>query len=470
MRGMGGEGSSASALAIEIVARLGALGRTSSSTRTRRRCCASCAAHGLRIGLVSNTSRDLAAFVRHVLARRRRLGRLGRPRQGQAEPDDLPRRARRCSRSRPVTPSWSATPSTTTSRARARSGCARSSSTARAGSPDDDGGAADLYALPAALGLAAEAAGARLDSFDADAGGHDSRSSPARASRRHARRRHASSGCSASAPSASPGRSRRWPPICRRSSATFTDSATLVGFVLSAEGVFAIVLPLLVGPLSDATRTPFGRRRPYMLLALVPDGRSRSPSSPSCTSLVGDGLRPLRLLLRLLHLRAAVPRPLPRPAARTTSSAALRVCSTSIRGAALGGALVGGGFLLRVWEPFPFVARRGGHGARLRGGGRPRAASRPLGRRRVRALPLLPRRALADRAAGDGRPALPDRQHGLGGDLRRHADVRRPLHHRGLDQPLYVSSTRARGRRGRLRGRRALLDGGLGDRFGIGQT
>src|SRR5262245_31061593 len=44
----------------------------------------------------------------------------------------------------------------------------------------------------------------------------------------------------------------------------FTDSATVVGVVLSAEGWFAISLPLLVGPLSDATRTPFGRRRPYM--------------------------------------------------------------------------------------------------------------------------------------------------------------------------------------------------------------
>ncbi len=30
------------------------------------------------------------------------------------------------------------------------------------------------------------------------------------------------------------------------------------------------MLPLLVGPLSDATRTPFGRRRPYMAFALGP--------------------------------------------------------------------------------------------------------------------------------------------------------------------------------------------------------
>src|SRR5262245_47717241 len=50
----------------------------------------------------------------------------------------------------------------------------------------------------------------------------------------------------------------------------FTDSATVVGVILSAEGWFAISLPLLIGPLSDATRTPFGRRRPYMAFALGP--------------------------------------------------------------------------------------------------------------------------------------------------------------------------------------------------------
>ena len=56
------------------------------------------------------------------------------------------------------------------------------------------------------------------------------------------------------------------PPILEQ----FTSSAVLVGIVLAAEGIFAIVLPLFVGPLSDATRTPFGRRRPYMAFAIAP--------------------------------------------------------------------------------------------------------------------------------------------------------------------------------------------------------
>ena len=50
----------------------------------------------------------------------------------------------------------------------------------------------------------------------------------------------------------------------------FTHSATLIGLVLAAEGVFAFFMPLFVGPMSDATHLPLGRRRPFMVLALVP--------------------------------------------------------------------------------------------------------------------------------------------------------------------------------------------------------
>ena len=56
------------------------------------------------------------------------------------------------------------------------------------------------------------------------------------------------------------------PPILE----TFTSSTALIGTVLACEGIFAIVLPLVIGPMSDATRTPFGRRRPYMAFAIAP--------------------------------------------------------------------------------------------------------------------------------------------------------------------------------------------------------
>src|SRR5213596_3468687 len=50
----------------------------------------------------------------------------------------------------------------------------------------------------------------------------------------------------------------------------FTDSTSLIAAVLAAEGIFAIALPLVIGPWSDTFQTPIGRRRPFMVVALPP--------------------------------------------------------------------------------------------------------------------------------------------------------------------------------------------------------
>ena len=42
--------------------------------------------------------------------------------------------------------------------------------------------------------------------------------------------------------------------------------------MLAAEGLFALTLPLVIGPWSDTFQTPLGRRRPFMLVALGPIG------------------------------------------------------------------------------------------------------------------------------------------------------------------------------------------------------
>jgi MFS family permease len=52
----------------------------------------------------------------------------------------------------------------------------------------------------------------------------------------------------------------------------FTSSATLIALVLASEGLFAVALPLVIGPWSDTFHTPLGRRRPFMLVALGPIG------------------------------------------------------------------------------------------------------------------------------------------------------------------------------------------------------
>lgn len=44
-----------------------------------------------------------------------------------------------------------------------------------------------------------------------------------------------------------------------------TSSSTLIGAVVAGEGLLALVLPLLLGPLSDRTRSRFGARLPYVI-------------------------------------------------------------------------------------------------------------------------------------------------------------------------------------------------------------
>src|SRR5436305_8254769 len=52
----------------------------------------------------------------------------------------------------------------------------------------------------------------------------------------------------------------------------FTDSGSMIGLILGAEGIFALLLSPVIGPWSDTFPTPLGRRRPFMLAALGPLG------------------------------------------------------------------------------------------------------------------------------------------------------------------------------------------------------
>src|SRR5207247_10294612 len=56
------------------------------------------------------------------------------------------------------------------------------------------------------------------------------------------------------------------PPLLSR----FTESGGLIGVILGAEGVFALVISPVIGPWSDSFHTPMGRRRPVMLVPLRP--------------------------------------------------------------------------------------------------------------------------------------------------------------------------------------------------------
>ena len=111
-------------------------------------------AQGLKLGLVSNTGRDLDAFVAHH--RLQVDAALGSGAFGRTKPHPtifravLERLGRRAARR----PRWSATRSRTTSRARMPpESSARSCSTARTAIPRSPTGCRTCFALPAALGL-----------------------------------------------------------------------------------------------------------------------------------------------------------------------------------------------------------------------------------------------------------------------------------------------------------------------------
>ena len=133
----------------------------------------------------------------------------------------------------------------------------------------------------------------------------------------------------------------------------FTDSTTLIALVLAAEGVFALTLPVVIGPWSDTFHTPLGRRRPFMLVALGPMGFCLALVAfmPSfwTTALIVFGFFFAYYVYEPPY-RGLYPDLLPED--RYGSSQGVQHV---LRGAALGSALVGGGFLFHVWHPWPFL-------------------------------------------------------------------------------------------------------------------
>ena len=133
----------------------------------------------------------------------------------------------------------------------------------------------------------------------------------------------------------------------------FTESTSLIALVLAAEGVFAITLPLIVGPWSDTFHTPLGRRRPFMLVAVGPIG--------FCLALMAfmPNLWTTALLVFAFFFayyiyeppyRGLYPDLLP-----SSQFGRAQGIQHVLRGLAIGCALVGGGFLFHVWNPAPFL-------------------------------------------------------------------------------------------------------------------
>ena len=139
------------------------------------------------------------------------------------------------------------------------------------------------------------------------------------------------------------------PPLLGR----FTGSTTLIALVLAAEGVFALALPVVIGPWSDTFHTPLGRRRPFMLVAIGP--------MAFCLALLAfmPSFWTTALLVFAFFFAYYVYEPPYRglypdlvPEEHYGASQGVQHL---LRGVALGTALVGGGLLFHVWEPWPFL-------------------------------------------------------------------------------------------------------------------
>ena len=143
------------------------------------------------------------------------------------------------------------------------------------------------------------------------------------------------------------------PPVLGK----FTSSSTLIGLVLAAEGLFAFFIPLIVGPTSDATQTSFGRRRPYMTLALLPMALALAAvafmASFQATAFA------LFAFFFAYYLYEPPYRGLYPDLLDDRVFGRAQGVQHIFRGAALGGGLVGGGFLLALWEPAPFILAAG---------------------------------------------------------------------------------------------------------------
>ncbi len=123
--------------------------------------------------------------------------------------------------------------------------------------------------------------------------------------------------------------------------------------MLGSEGIFALTLPLVIGPWSDTFQTPMGRRRPFMLVALLPFA--------FCLALIPFMPRLWLMTLLLLAFffayyvyeppyRGLYPDLLPESEYGRSQG-----IQHLLRGLAIGFGLVGGGFLFSIWEPAPFL-------------------------------------------------------------------------------------------------------------------
>jgi Na+/melibiose symporter-like transporter len=207
----------------------------------------------------------------------------------------------------------------------------------------------------------------------------------------------------------------------------FSDSSTVVGLLIGGEGLMALWLPLVVGSWSDRLRTPIGGRLPFIIAATPPLVVSLALLGfvhSVATAAVVVAVFFAGYIVAYEPYRALYPDLVDNEiAGRAQSSQAI------FRGLGTFLALLGGGLLISISDPLPFLAAAAIAAACMAAF----AATGVRHRRRERASGEADIVAVAFRirpAALRGRPAgVPRRQRALGARAGRAEDLRRPVRH-----------------------------------------
>lgn len=134
----------------------------------------------------------------------------------------------------------------------------------------------------------------------------------------------------------------------------FTGSATVIGVIVGAEGLMALWLPIVVGTWSDSVRTRLGGRLPFML-AGIPVVAAALVLMGYVSSLLALGLAAAAFFIGYFTAYAPYRALYPDLVDEDITGRGQSV-QALFRGAGTFLALVGGGLLLAIGRPDPFVA------------------------------------------------------------------------------------------------------------------
>ena len=137
----------------------------------------------------------------------------------------------------------------------------------------------------------------------------------------------------------------------------FTSSTTVIGLLVGGEGLIAVVLPIIVGRLSDRTQTRLGSRLPFLIVTapLLALAIGLLPFAPSLLVMAAEVFAfYIAYFTYFSPYRALYP-----DLVSDAATARAQGIQGVFNGAGLGCALVGGGFLLDLWRPLPYLVAAG---------------------------------------------------------------------------------------------------------------